>query len=299
MAFSMNRALDDLVGRIERSAALDPVADKLSSLAEKTLSAPWLRKLLSGTPAGHPAHPALVMVPMGAWLAAGYLDLAGGDQAGRAAQGLVGFGMAAAVPASLSGASDWSYTTGAERRVGLVHASGNYLALAMYAGSWMARRGGRNGTGKALAMAGMATVSVTGWLGGHLAYARGVGVDTTAFQVAPTEWTDVIAEADLEPDTPTQVHAAGNPVMLLLTKGELFAMGDRCTHRGAPLHEGGFADGCITCPWHGSTFQVSDGQVLRGPATRSQPVYETRTRYGSVQVRVIDEPGSLRSNPVS
>ncbi|MGI8667928.1 MAG: Rieske (2Fe-2S) protein, partial [Jatrophihabitans sp.] len=138
-----------------------------------------------------------------------------------------------------------------------------------------------------------------GWLGAHLSYARGVGVDTTAFQVAPAEWADVLPDEQLPPDTPTLVHADGVPVLLLRRGTTVHALADRCTHRGAPLHEGALAGDCIVCPWHDSSFRITDGQVVDGPATRSQPVYEVRLRYGSIQVRRREEPGSLRTNPVS
>lgn len=300
MTSRLNRVLETFIGKIERAEALDPISDKLSTAVSKALSPAPVRGLLSGTPVGHPAHPAMVLLPLGSWVSATYLDFAGGGpDAERAARRLIALGVVSAVPAALTGATDWSYTVGAERRVGLVHAAGNYVALGLYVGSWTARRKQRIGLGKALAAAGTVTVTLTGWLGGHLAYARGVGVDTTAFQVAPEEWTDVISEADLQPDEPVLVHANGVPVLLVKSGGELLAISDRCTHRGAPLHEGTFAEGCVTCPWHGGVFQVSDGQVVEGPPSRSQQVFEVRTRYGSVQVRRTDEPGSLRSHPVS
>ena len=54
------------------------------------------------------------------------------------------------------------------------------------------------------------------------------------------------------------------------------AIGDRCSHRGGPLHEGTIDDGCVTCPWHDSQFRTTDGAVVRGPATSPQPCYEVR-----------------------
>ena len=74
---------------------------------------------------------------------------------------------------------------------------------------------------------------------------------------------------------------------------------DRCTHRGGPLSDGELSgDGnCITCPWHGSTFRVATGEVVKGPATRPQPAYEARVVDGAVEVKR-DEVRSLRSNVV-
>ncbi|MCW2538362.1 MAG: hypothetical protein JWN95_87 [Frankiales bacterium] len=314
MTAPANRLLDRLIARVENSDRFDRIADAAADLAAKPLAFRPLRNVLSGTAGGHPLHPAMVLAPMGSWLAASYLDVLGGktDSANSvAAQRLIAAGLVTAAPAALTGASDWSYTTGAERRVGFAHAVGNWLAIGLYAGSWSARRQGHLTTGKYLAAGGAALLGVTGWLGGHLAYARGVGVDTTAFQVAPDEWTEVIGAgdgnsvvniADLVLDQPTLVHADGVPVMVVLIGGaderQLLALADRCTHRGGPLHEGSYEDGCIVCPWHESRFRVSDGQVLTGPATRSQPTYEARARYGAVQVRRTGETGSLRTNPV-
>ncbi|MFE7416210.1 Rieske (2Fe-2S) protein [Rhodococcus sp. NPDC057529] len=73
----------------------------------------------------------------------------------------------------------------------------------------------------------------------------------------------------------------------------------RCTHLGAPPHDGSLDDGCIECPWHGSRFDVADGRVARGPATRPQQVYEARVRDGRIQVRQPDEQRTLRTNPVA
>ncbi len=295
---SLASLLDRCVSRIESAEALDPIADRAAAVASVPARSQLVRSLLSGTPLGHPAHPAIVAVPMGSWLAASYLDVTAGAPGRRAAQALVGVGIVSALPAAATGASDWSYTTGAERRVGFVHAVGNYLALALYTASWLGRRRG-SAVAPALAGAGLALVTATGWLGGHLSYARGVGVDTTAFDVAPSDWTDVAREDDIEDATPVLVHAAGVPVLLVQIDGVIRALADRCTHRGAPLHEGLIQNGCVVCPWHDSVFCVADGSVLTGPATRPQPAYEVRTRYGSVQVRRAHEQGSLRTNPVS
>jgi len=300
LTWQMNRTLEDLVGRIERTTALDPAADRLANLVSSRLSgATALRNTLSGTAAGHPVHPVLVVVPLGSWLGASYLDLTGGKAGRAAAQKLVGLGIASAIPAAMAGANDWADTRLAERRVGFVHAVGNQVALGLYTGSWLARRRQRHALGVALAASGALLLGVTGWLGGHLSYARGVGVDTTAFDRASEEWTDVLAEADLVDEQPTLVYDGKLPVLLVRTGGQLYAIADRCTHRGGPLHEGKFSDGCIVCPWHSSKFRVSDGQVLAGPATRGQRAYEVRVRYGSIQLRHTDEAGSLRTDPIS
>lgn len=289
---------DRLIERIERATVLDAVAGPVAAVIGKALRFKPIRDLASGTPTGHPAHPPLVAVPIGSFVAASVLDLSGPDGA-AAARRLIGLGLLSALPTAATGASDWSYTSGAERRVGFVHAGVNALALSCYTGSWVARRRNRWLLGALLAGGGAALLTAGGFLGGHLVYARGVGVDTTAFSVASEDWQDTVAEAELIENQPMLVHAAGLPVLLIRLNGELSALDDRCSHRGGPLHEGEVRDGCVSCPWHGSRFRLADGEVVDGPAVRPQRRWEVRTRYGMVQVRVPDEVGSLRSNPVS
>jgi nitrite reductase/ring-hydroxylating ferredoxin subunit/uncharacterized membrane protein len=288
--------LERLVTRIEDAESLDGTAALGASALRKVLPQQGrLTDLLSGTPFTHPAHPALVLVPIGAWVSATVLDLTGGDA--RAARRLVAVGNLSAVPAAVTGANDWLTTQGAERRVGLVHATANYAALGLYFASWRARGRKKHLRGTLYALVGGSVLTVGGWLGGHMAYALGVGVDTTAFQGAPEEWTDVAAESEVTA-APKVVSAGGVPVLLMRSGTSITAMYDRCTHRGGPLHEGSVEDGCITCPWHGSQFRLADGAVAKGPATRPQPTFEVRVSDGRVQVRRAEEPRSLRLNPV-
>lgn len=288
--------LEALVRRIESAEQLDRPADVLASVAEKPLAgSAELRAWLSGTDIGHPIHPLLVGVPIGAFTSATLLDVAGEY---RAAQRMIGIGLISAVPAAATGGSDWVYTSGAERRVGFVHAASNWLALGSYAISLSLRRRDHHREGAVAAAVGLTVLSAAGWLGGHLVYARGVGVDTTAFAPAPDDWTDVMAEDQLADDVPVQVDADGVSVVLVRHGEGLFALDDRCSHRGGPLHESEVADGCLRCPWHDSAFRLADGSVVDGPATRPQRTWEVRRRYGRVEVRVADEEGSLRQNVV-
>lgn len=282
---------------VEGAAFLDPVAEALSNVLRRAIRPGPIEDVLSGTPTGHPAHPPLVIVPIGAWASASVLDATGRNR--DAARLLVAFGCAAAVPAAAAGASDWLSTAGAERRVGMAHATGNTIALTLYALSWKRRRAGHHLAGAALAAVGATVLTASGWLGGHLAYSQAVGVDTTAFQKLPTEWTDALAEADAPAAEGALVagEADGVPVLIARRDGRLVALADRCTHRGGPLHEGSVRAGELTCPWHGSTFCLDDGAVLSGPATHPQPVLETRVVAGRVQVRR-DEERTLRTNPV-
>ena len=288
------RLLETLVDRLEGNAALDKPAGALSAVLGKVIRPGAVEDTLSGTPLGHPLHPLLVAVPIGAWSSSLLLDAVGDDDGARR---LVGLGLVSALPTAASGASDWLSTEGAEKRVGLVHAVINYGAIGMYAASWFARRAGRRGTGIGFSLAGASLLSAGGYLGGHLAYAQGVGVDTTAFQQYPQDWTDALAVDDLPgEDVLAAAQVAGVPVLVTLRGGRPVVMADRCTHRGGPLHEGQVVDGCVVCPWHDSAFSLDDGSVRGGPATRPQPVLESRVHEGRLQVRRPEER-ALRTNP--
>ncbi len=288
--------IERIVDRIERAEQLDRPADAWAAVVEKPLQkSARLRSLLSGTAFGHPVHPLLVSLPIGSFVAASALDLAGEH---AAAHRLIVIGLVTAVPTAATGGSDWVYTTGAERRVGFVHAASNWIALAGYGASLQARRRGHHGTGTGLALTGAAVLSVAGWLGGHLVYARGVGIDTTAFLVAPEDWQDTVAETELVDGAPIAAEVNGVAVVLIKQGDEIYALDDRCTHRGGPLHEGSFVDGCLRCPWHDSSFRIEDGAVVDGPATRPQRRWQVRRRYGRIEVQVPAEAGSLRTNVV-
>jgi len=55
--------------------------------------------------------------------------------------------------------------------------------------------------------------------------------------------------------------------------GSFCATQAKCTHRGGPLNEGALGGSTVTCPWHGSQFNVCTGAVLRGPATEPVKTY--------------------------
>lgn len=289
------RALPDLVDRLGSTKALDGPATVLSSLIKKFAKGP-VKDVASGSWLGHPLHPTLVAIPIGSWTGALVLDLTTGKGSAKAARRLVGLGVLAALPTAFSGASDFSDTMGAERRVGLVHAVGAWTSIGLYAASWRARARGR-GRGTALALAGGGALAATGYLGGHLSYDYGVGVNTNAFETGPQDWTGVAAENDVVEGKLWQAHADGVAILLTRRNGELHAIGDRCSHRGGPLSEGELDGDCVVCPWHGSRFRLADGEVSRGPASMPQPTYDVRVSDGQILVRRSEER-ALRTNPV-
>ena len=105
----------------------------------------------------------------------------------------------------------------------------------------------------------------------------------------PENWTTVLRARELPEGKAVRVDVGGVDVFLYRTPERIFALANRCTHQGGPLHRGVIrASGSIpsvTCPVHGSMFRLTDGLVIRGPARAPQPVYEARLEADSVQVR--------------
>ncbi|QNP74763.1 Rieske 2Fe-2S domain-containing protein [Streptomyces roseirectus] len=261
--------------RVENAEALDRVAAPLRK-AVRALPLGPLRDVLHGRRLGHPLHPVLVQVPMGAWLSSVVLDFVPG--AGRPARVLVGVGTLTALPAALAGWTDWAQQGEREMRTGLVHAAANVGAVTLFGASF-AVRGRRPVAGRCLGAGGLACAGVGGFIGGHLAYRQGAGANKAASVVHLVEpgWHPVGPVARLTPGKPE--HRMLGEVPLLVVRGEdgtVHALADRCSHLSGSLSSGDVHDGCVTCPWHGSEFRLSDGAVVRGPATAPQPRFETR-----------------------
>lgn len=261
---------------------LNSLADTLSGIVNAAVAP--AKSLLSGTWLGHPLHPLLTDVPIGCWSGAVALDLLGGEAAGAAVDPLVGLGVLAALPTAVTGLNDWADSYGGERRIGLIHAAANGAALGLFAASMMSPRR----TARGLRLLGLAALGAGGYLGGHLSYAKGMGVDHQAFIEKSGDWVNALAAAALDEGVPTLAHAGSVPVLLFRRGTQIYSISDVCPHAGGPLHEGD-VDGnlCVTCPWHGSRFQLSDGRAVHGPATAPATAYETRIHRGRVQVRAV------------
>jgi nitrite reductase/ring-hydroxylating ferredoxin subunit/uncharacterized membrane protein len=266
------------------------VAGKITSRpVAKLLGTGPVKDLLSGTWLGHPAHPLLTDVPIGAWTSALLLDLVGllgGAGAQRGADTLVAVGVVAALPTTASGLSDLSdEVEDSILAVGAAHALCNAAAVGLFTASYAARRRRKRLQGIALSVIGAGVLVASGFLGGHLSYRRGLGVDHNVFEEPIGDWTAVLGDLELAEGTPQQVTVAGREVLLYRSNSAVYALANRCSHRGGPLHEGTIEGQEIICPWHSSCFRIPDGAVVRGPAVAPQPCYETRVHEGKIEIR--------------
>jgi nitrite reductase/ring-hydroxylating ferredoxin subunit len=283
-------APDMVMDRLENASPLDPVVKAVRSVVAKVLKPQPLRDALHGLWLGHPLHPMLTDVPIGAWTAAGLLDLLPGT--GPAATALIATGCAAAVPTAVTGWADWSDLHPPQQRVGLVHAAANGAGIALFAASVAARVGGRSMRGKALSYAGLTAVMAGGYLGGHLVFRQAAGANHVADvpDLFPSGWQDLGALGDLPDAAPAKRTIDGVDLLVVRRGQHVDVLANKCSHLSGPLSDGQFTvesgQGCIVCPWHGSTFRLSDGGAVHGPATSPQQRFETRVTAGRVEVRL-------------
>jgi hypothetical protein len=167
-AWPLTAPLAATVRSIERDTRLDVIARPMQAVAGWLTASPSRRGVLTGRWYGHAVHPFLTDIPIGSWTSASLLDLFGGPEARPSAELLTAIGVVGAIPTVVTGLAEWSQTAGGTRRIGVVHATANAVAVGLYTASWAARRRGRHGKGAALALSGMTAATVGGFLGGHL-----------------------------------------------------------------------------------------------------------------------------------
>jgi nitrite reductase/ring-hydroxylating ferredoxin subunit/uncharacterized membrane protein len=269
--------------QLDADADLDRFVRPLREVAVRLIPKGRIKDALHGVWLGHPLHPVLTDLPIGFWTGSFVLDLLG--RRGRtAADTLVGLGVVSALPTAAAGLADWSELNEPERRSGLVHAAANITATALYATSLLARWRGRRLSGVMLGMAGAAAATFGGFLGGHLTFRRVSGVNHAADAPSGDDWAELDVAGTLARNKPTLTHLEGAP-LAAVDDGEPAALFARCSHLGGPLQDGDYIDGCLRCPWHASTFRVSDGAVIHGPATAPQPAYELRVVKQRIEAR--------------
>jgi nitrite reductase/ring-hydroxylating ferredoxin subunit/uncharacterized membrane protein len=284
---------DSALDTIARQTWLEPIAEPLSGAvrgAYDAVGAPGrrLKNAAHGTWLGHPLHSALTDVPIGAWMTATVLDAAeaqtGDAGYGRAADVAIGFGLAGAAGAAVTGLTDWSETDGAAKKLGLVHGLVNIAATTMFAASLVLRRRGSRGAGRTASLAGLVTVFTGAYLGGTLVYDAKIGVDHSD---APPDagFAPVVPSSDLGEGGKRKVALGDGDAVIVRQHGAVCALAEHCSHLGGPLSEGTLNDGSIVCPWHGSEFALADGRVINGPATHAQPTLEAREANGEISLR--------------
>jgi nitrite reductase/ring-hydroxylating ferredoxin subunit/uncharacterized membrane protein len=244
---------------------------------------------LHGTWLGHPLHPVLTDLTIGAWAMSSAFDWAGhltdSDDLRRTGDQLAVAGTISAVPTAISGIVDYSTFPEPSAAPVTWHAVLNIVNFGLYLASVRERRRGNHTRGAVLGAIGLALTGVSAWLGGSLVYRYKVGVNHADKFEGPKQWTPVMDLKDLPPREAKKIDFEGKPVLVYRRYGEVYAIGDTCSHAGGPLHEGKFSGSCVTCPWHDSVFDMKGGHIVHGPATQKQPSFNARVRDGKVEIR--------------
>jgi nitrite reductase/ring-hydroxylating ferredoxin subunit/uncharacterized membrane protein len=272
-----------------------PIDEKIQKALDKALyangnpSAQKARNFLNGTWLGEPLHAALTDVPIGAWTATMVFDalemINSRHEFAVAADTSVAIGLAGAAGAAITGLTDWSDVDPPARRLGLIHGLLNIGATTLFATSLIMRKKKARNQGRGFAALGYALMTFSAHLGGKMVYQHRVGVDRTAGEKFPENFTAVLAESKLPDNTPTRAMYQGVPILLVRRGERLFAMAETCSHFSGPLSEGKLDGDSIECPYHASRFALEDGRVLNGPAVHPQPCLEVRARNGQIEVR--------------
>jgi nitrite reductase/ring-hydroxylating ferredoxin subunit/uncharacterized membrane protein len=249
-----------------------------------------LADLLHGSWLGHPLHPVLTDVTIGAWFMGGFLDAIAGLNGSRgvekAADQLTALGTASAVPTALAGLADYTTISPRAMTTGATHGLMNLAGLGLYLLSVLDRRNGNRKRGIFFSSLALGMLTASAWIGGELVYRYRIGVNKSVFPTKPREWTAVLDEAELAEQQPRRVEVEGSPVLLYRYGGTVYAIGAVCGHDGGPLEEGRFEGLCVECPWHQSVFDLRDGSVVHGPTTYAEPSYATRIQNGKVELRL-------------
>jgi nitrite reductase/ring-hydroxylating ferredoxin subunit/uncharacterized membrane protein len=254
----------------------------------------------------------LVTLPIGLWTGSLAYDLAasvrGSDRLRDSANDMMLAGLIGAVSAAIPGAIDYFAVippdSSAKKR-GATHGLLNLGLTALYTVNYLLRSRSPDGWGRRLglplSLLGVGGLMYSGWLGGTLVYRNQIGVDhrgpnatkwreSGAIEGPPGEPVAVARMEEFEkPGQMKLVHLNGHRIVLARHDDRILAFQDHCTHRGGPLSDGVLACNRVTCPWHGSQFDIETGQVVSGPAEEKIQVYPVRVQGEIVQV-IAPEP---------
>jgi nitrite reductase/ring-hydroxylating ferredoxin subunit/uncharacterized membrane protein len=286
------RAVDALAQQKWLGQASKTVQQAVQGIFEAGGSAAQpIADFLHGTWLGHPLHPVLTDIPIGAWTAAvllDALDIVGEQDYAPGADAAVALGLVGAVGAAVSGLTDWKDLDARPQRVGLVHGVLNLGAMALFGASLVMRRSGARAAGRGTALAGYLIAATAAYLGGDMVFRDQIGVSHSSPVWKTLKYAPVLDEDDLAEGDLKRVEVGERRIVLARQNGQIYAMEERCSHLGGPLSDGALEDGCIQCPWHGSRFALEDGRPVDGPATIAQPCFETRVRSGKIEVRAAE-----------
>ncbi|XP_026039083.1 apoptosis-inducing factor 3 isoform X2 [Astatotilapia calliptera] len=101
------------------------------------------------------------------------------------------------------------------------------------------------------------------------------------------ELTEVVClESDLQDGQMMEVEVGHHGVLLTRSGGKYSAIGNQCTHYGAPLSKGFISGNRVRCPWHGSCFNVHTGDLEEYPGIDCLPCHKVHIQNSKVYVSI-------------
>ena len=98
------------------------------------------------------------------------------------------------------------------------------------------------------------------------------------------EFRRVASVNEIPPGKGIVAEVDSKKIAVFNVKGVFYAIDNICAHQGGPLGEGPLRGTTVNCPWHGSGFDVTSGQVLGPPASTGVTSYSTKVEEGGIWV---------------
>lgn len=252
---------------------------------------------------GHPIHPILVSFPIAFFTATVIFDTLGmlsgsinwHDLAWYMQIAGIGCGLLAAIPGFIDYLTVVPPNSSGKKR-GAAHGILNVVVILLFLIAWLLRKNEELSISIfSLEVLGLALVGYTGWLGGTLVYRNQIGVDiryagagkTKDITLPARNGTVTIREvAELKLNQMMLIRVNKKRIVVCRTENGLRAFDDHCTHRGGFLSGGSMICGTVQCPWHGSQFDVTTGEVKAGPAKNKITVYKISESQGMATLQL-------------
>jgi len=100
------------------------------------------------------------------------------------------------------------------------------------------------------------------------------------------EFIEVAKVSEISKGEIKATEAGGKNILLANLDGEIYAFDSRCPHVGLSLDKGTLEGNVITCPHHGSRFDVTTGKLIKGPAKKDLPTYKVKIEGDAVLVHI-------------
>lgn len=237
---------------------------------------------------GHPIHPILIPFPIAfftATLIADCISLISRENTFETTQYLHLGGIIGAVAAAIPGIIDYMYTvppaSSAKKRAS-THALMNSAMLVLFTVSYFMRIYNLERYLLIPEIPAFILMLIAGWHGGTLVHRNLIGVDMRYAEAGKWQEQNIHEQegvvelgrtTDLKTDQMKLIHLNNKRIVLAKTKTAFVAFDDRCSHKGGSLAGGMMICSTVQCPWHGSQFDVEDGEVKAGPAKEKITTY--------------------------